>query len=96
MTFPTLVPPQCTTGMKYAFGVSIIRLRGITADPGIHRRHRPGQGESTVSGPPPAGSCERTPRHLRWRIIATVQLIAHRNTPGAFGEPRGARTETAN
>ena len=29
MTFHTLVPPQCTTRMKYACGVSIIRLRGI-------------------------------------------------------------------
>jgi hypothetical protein len=29
MTFHTLVPPQCTTRAKYAFGVSIIRLRGI-------------------------------------------------------------------
>ena len=35
MTFRTLVPPQCTTGMKYAFGVSIIRLRGIAGEPGI-------------------------------------------------------------
>jgi hypothetical protein len=29
MTFHTLVPPQCTTRMKYAFEVSTIRLRGI-------------------------------------------------------------------
>jgi hypothetical protein len=33
MTFRSLVPPQCTDGMKYAFGVSIIRLRGITGEP---------------------------------------------------------------
>jgi len=32
MTFHTQVPPQCTTGMKYAFGVSIIRLRGIAEE----------------------------------------------------------------
>ncbi len=35
MTFHTLVPPQCTIGMKYAFGVSIIRLRGIAGEPGF-------------------------------------------------------------
>jgi hypothetical protein len=35
MTFHALVPSQCTTGMKYAFGVSIIRLRGIAGEPGI-------------------------------------------------------------
>ena len=35
MTFRALVPPQCTTGMKYAFGVSIIRLRGIAGEPGF-------------------------------------------------------------
>jgi len=35
MTFRALVPPQCTTGMKYAFGASIIRLRGIAGEPGI-------------------------------------------------------------
>src|SRR5690349_4411498 len=35
MTFHTPVPPQCTTGMKYAFGVSIILLRGIGAEPGF-------------------------------------------------------------
>ena len=35
MTFHTLVPPQCTTGMKYGFGVSIIRLRGIAGEPGF-------------------------------------------------------------
>ena len=35
MTFHTLVPPQCTTGIKYAFGVSIIRLRGIAEVPGF-------------------------------------------------------------
>ena len=35
MTFHTLVPPQCTTGMKYALGVSTIRLRGIAGVPGF-------------------------------------------------------------
>ena len=35
MTFRTLVPPQCTTGMKYAFQVSIIRLPGIAGEPGF-------------------------------------------------------------
>ena len=35
MTFHTLVPPQCTIGMKYAFGVAIIRLRGIAGEPGF-------------------------------------------------------------
>jgi hypothetical protein len=35
MTFRALVPPQYTTGMKYAFGVSIIRLRGIVVEPGF-------------------------------------------------------------
>jgi hypothetical protein len=35
MTFRALAPPQCTTGMKYAFEVSIIRLRGIAGEPGI-------------------------------------------------------------
>src|SRR5215831_16575023 len=74
-----------------------IRLPGIHNTPagyrrgaGIHRRRRPGQAGSTVPRPLPAGSCDRTPRHLRWRIIATVQLIAHRNSPGAFGDPRGS------
>jgi hypothetical protein len=35
MTFHTLVPPQCTTGIKYALGVSIIRLRGTAGVPGF-------------------------------------------------------------
>ena len=35
MTFHTPVPPQCTTGTKYAFAVSIIRLRGIAGPPGF-------------------------------------------------------------
>jgi hypothetical protein len=35
MTFRALVPPQCTTGMKYTFGVPIIRLRGIAGERGI-------------------------------------------------------------
>jgi hypothetical protein len=35
MTFRTLVPPQCTPRLKYAFGVSIIRLRGIAGEPVI-------------------------------------------------------------
>ena len=35
MTFHTLVPPQCTIGMKYAFGASTIRLRGIAGEPGF-------------------------------------------------------------
>ena len=35
MTFPTLVPTQCTTKIKYAFGVSIIRLRGIAEELGF-------------------------------------------------------------
>jgi hypothetical protein len=35
MTFRALAPPQCTTGLKYAFGIPIIRLRGIAGEPGI-------------------------------------------------------------
>ena len=88
MTFHTLVPPQCTIGMKYAFGASIIRLLGIAGEPRIRRGYRSGQAESAVPGPLPARCCAAAARHLRWRIIATVQLIAHRNTPDAFGDPR--------
>ena len=50
MTFRTLVPPQCTTGMKYALAVYIIRLRGIAVAPGftvgtaLARLNRPCQG----------------------------------------------------
>ena len=88
MTFHTLVPPQCTIGMKYAFGASIIRLLGIAGEPRIRRGYRSGQAESAVSGPLPARSRAAAARHLRWRILAAVQLIAHRNTPEAFGDPR--------
>ena len=35
MTFHTLVPPQCTTGMKYALEASIIRPPGIAGEPGF-------------------------------------------------------------
>jgi len=69
MTFRALGPPQCATGIKYAFGVSTIRPRGVAGEPGIHRRHRPGQAESTVPALLPARSCAAAARHLRWRII---------------------------
>src|SRR5215472_11430751 len=75
-----------------------IRVRGNHNTPAgyrrgarIRRRYRAGQAESPVSGPLPARSCAAAARHLRGRIIAMVQLIAHRNTPGAFGDPRSPR-----
>jgi len=69
MTFHTLVPPRCTTGMEYNFGVSIIRLRGIAGEPGFAVDTALARLNPRVAGPLPARSRAAAARHLRWRII---------------------------
>jgi hypothetical protein len=74
--------------MKYAFGVSIIRLRGIAEEPGI------AVGTALARLNPLRQGCYLRALVPQKRAIYAGKssprsnLIAHRNTPGAFGDPR--------